>query len=63
MKDNCEGDEFTPSFSIGGHKIIAKEGDVVNGFKEYFGSYPKEEHILDLESSFKLIDEVEDKPR
>ena len=41
MKDNCEGDEFNPSFSVHDHKIIAKEGDVVNGDKEYFVSYPK----------------------
>ena len=38
MKDNCEGDEFNPSFSVHDHKIIAKEGDVVNGDKTYFGS-------------------------
>ena len=38
MKDNREGDEFTLIFSVGDHKIIAKEGDVVNGDKEYFGS-------------------------
>ena len=50
MKDSCEGDEFTPSFSVGDHKIIAKEGDVVNGDKEYFGLDTKEEHILDLKS-------------
>ena len=37
MKDNCEGYEFTSNFSVGDHKIIAKEDDVVNGDKEYFG--------------------------
>ena len=42
MKDNYEADEFTPSFSIVDHKIIAKEGDVVNGDKSYFVSDPKE---------------------
>ena len=41
MKDNCEGDEFTPSFSVGDHKINAQKGDVVNGDKEYFGSDTK----------------------
>ena len=41
MKDNSEGDEFTPIFSVGDHKIIAKEGDVFNGDKTYFGSDPK----------------------
>ena len=25
MKDSCEGDEFTPSFSVGEHKITARE--------------------------------------
>ena len=40
MKDNCEGDEFTPNFSVGDHKISAKRADVFNGDKEYFGSYP-----------------------
>ena len=33
MKDNCEGDEFTPSLSIGEHKIGTMQGDVVNGDK------------------------------
>ena len=37
MKDNCEGDEFTHSFSIGEHKIGAREDDVVNDDKIYFG--------------------------
>ena len=37
MKDNCEGDEFTPSFFVGDNKIIAMEGDVFNGDKAYFG--------------------------
>ena len=41
MKVNCEGDEFTSSISFDDHKIIEKEDDVVNGDKEYFGSYPK----------------------
>ena len=36
MKDNCEGDEIIPSFSVGDHKTMAKEGDVVNGDKGYF---------------------------
>ena len=31
MKENYEGDEITPSFSVGDHKIIAKEDDVFNG--------------------------------
>ena len=25
MKDNCEGDEFTPSFFVGDHKILERE--------------------------------------
>ena len=41
MKDNCEGDEFTPSFSLGDHKSIEKECYVVNDDKAYLGSYPK----------------------
>ena len=41
MKGNYEGDEFTPSFSVGDNKISATKGDVVNGAKEYFGSDPK----------------------
>ena len=41
MKDDCEGDEFTPSFSVGDDKISATKGDVVNNAKEYFGSDPK----------------------
>ena len=36
MKDNCERDEINPRFSIGDHKTIAKEGDVVNGGEVYF---------------------------
>ena len=58
----CEGDEFTPSFFVGDHKIIAKEGDVVNGDKGSFESHPKEEHISDLKSSIDLPNEVGDKP-
>ena len=42
MKDNCERDDFTPSLSVGEHKISANQGDVFNGDKGYFGSYPKE---------------------
>ena len=45
MKDNGEGKEFTPSFSIGEPKISAEEGEVVNDDNGYFGSYPKEEHM------------------
>ena len=41
MKDNCEGDELTSSFSFDDHKIIAKEEDVVNDDKASFGSDPK----------------------
>ena len=41
MKGNCEGDEFTPSFSVGDHNIIAKGCAVINGIKEYFGSDQK----------------------
>ena len=51
MKDNCEGDELTPSFFVGDHKIITREDDVFNGDKEYFGSHPQEEHRSDLKSS------------
>ena len=43
MKDNNEGDEFTPSFYVGEQKISAREDDVVNDDKVYFGSFPKEE--------------------
>ena len=43
MKENCEGDEITPSFSVGDHKTIAKDDDDVNGDEEYFISDPKEE--------------------
>ena len=42
MKDNCEGDEFTSSFSFDDHKINAKDDDVLNYDQEYFGSDPKE---------------------
>ena len=40
-KANCEGDKFTPSFSIVDHTISANKGDIVNDdnmVKEYFGS-------------------------
>ena len=62
MKDNCERDEFTPSLFVGGHKIGAKQGDVVNGDKGYFGSDPKEEQKSYLKSLLELLTEVEDKP-
>ena len=62
MKYNGEGKEFTPSFSVCDHKIIAKEGDVFNGDKAYFGSDPKEEHRSYLKSPFEPHNEVEDKP-
>ena len=45
MKDNCEGDEFTSSFFVGELETIAKEDNVVNGGKTYFGSDTKEGHI------------------
>ena len=61
-KANCEGDKFTPSFSVGDHKINEKKGEVVNGDKVYFGSDPKEEKIPYLKSPFELPKEVEDKP-
>ena len=41
MEDKCEGHEFTANFSVSDHNISAKEGYVVNGDKEYFGSDPK----------------------
>ena len=62
MKDNCEGNEFAPSFSISEPKINAEEGDIVNYDKGSFGSEPKEENRSDLISSSKLPNEVEDKP-
>ena len=62
MKDNYEGDEFTSSFFVGDRKTIAKEDDVVNGYKAYFGSDPKEEHRSDMESSFEIPNELKDKP-
>ena len=37
MKDNGEGEEFSPSFSVGEDQISAKEGDVVHDDKLYFG--------------------------
>ena len=36
MKVSYDGHEITPSFYVGDRKIIAKEGDVFNGVKEYF---------------------------
>ena len=41
MKENCERDEFTHSLSVGEQKIGAKQGNVVNGDKGYFGLDPK----------------------
>ena len=43
MKDNDDGKELTPSFSVGEHQISANEGDVFNDDKGPFGSYPKGE--------------------
>ena len=43
MKDNCEGDEFAPSFSVSKPKINAEKGDNVNDDKGYFVSDTKEE--------------------
>ena len=40
IKDNYEGDKFTSSFFVGDWKIIAKEDDIFNGDKEYFGLDP-----------------------
>ena len=54
--------QITSSFFVGDLKIIAKEDDVVNGDKEYFGSDPKEEHRSDLKPLFELHNEVEDTP-
>ena len=31
IKANCERDKFTPSFSVGDHKISAKKGEVIKG--------------------------------
>ena len=62
MKENYEGDEFTSSFFVGDHKILAKEDGVFNGDKEYFGSDPNEEHRSNMKSLFELPNEVEDKP-
>ena len=42
MKDNCEGHEIIPIFSVGDHKTMEKEGDVVNGDEGYFILDPKE---------------------
>ena len=42
MKAHCEGEEFTPSFSVVDPKICAKKADVVNGDKGPFGLDPKE---------------------
>ena len=41
MKAHCEGEEFTPSFSVGDPKISEKKDDVVNGDKGNFGLDPK----------------------
>ena len=62
MKDNCEGGEFTSSFSFDGHKIFAKEFDIVYGANKYFVSNPKKYQISGLKSSSELRNEVEDKP-
>ena len=62
MKNNCKRDEFNRSLSIGEQNIGAKKCDVVNGDKRYFGLYPKEEKISDLNSSYELPQEVEDNP-
>ena len=62
MKDNGEGNEFSPGFFVGEHQISAKEGDVVHDDKVYFELDPKEEQISDLNSSYELPNEVEDKP-
>ena len=40
MKDNCEGDESTPSLPVSEPKINAEEGDTANDDKGYFGSDP-----------------------
>ena len=37
MKARCEGEEFTPSFSVGDPKISAKKADIVNDDKGTFG--------------------------
>ena len=62
MKDNFEGDEITPSFSVGDHKTIAKEEVVVNDDEGYFVLYWKEENISYIKTSSELPNEVEDKP-
>ena len=62
MKDNCEGDESTPSLPISEPKINTEEGEVVTNDKGYFGSYPKEEKVSDLKSLSEFPKEVEDKP-
>ena len=61
MKDNCEGDEFTHNFSVRDHKIIAKEGDVVNGDKKYFGSDTKDNQKSYLQLELEFHNEEEDK--
>ena len=38
MKDNCEGDESSPSLPISEPKINLDEGDIANDYKGYFGS-------------------------
>ena len=62
MKDNYERDESAPSLPVSEPKINAEEGDTANYDKGYFGSDPKEEHRSNLISSYKLPNEVEDKP-
>ena len=37
IKDNCEGDEITPSYFVGEHQISTKEGDVVHDDRVSFG--------------------------
>ena len=37
MKDNCEGDEFSPSLPVSEPKINVEEGDNSNEDKGYFG--------------------------
>ena len=42
MKAHCEGEEFTPSFSVGDPKISEKKANVFNYDNGTFGSDPKE---------------------
>ena len=60
MKDNYEGDEYSPSLLVSEPKINADEGDIANDDKGYFGSDPKYEQKSDLKSLFELLNEVED---